>query len=138
MTSHGKLDQAALPVPEKQTAIENQYVAPTHPDEEALCHIWSEILDVDKVGIRHNFFDLGGHSLMATRLISRVRRQFGVDLEPRYLFESPTVEELCKVIQSISNHSEIKHRPEIRKSGRVRRAISVSADGDIIGNTTTH
>jgi amino acid adenylation domain-containing protein len=131
ITAHGKLDYAALPIPEKITAKETQFVAPTTPEEKQLCTIWSDVLDVEDVGIRHNFFDLGGHSLMATRLISRIREQFGKDLELRHLFEHPTVEQLCKFIQNSADQAAQSIRSGIRRSKRVRRAVSVTADGDI-------
>ena len=68
---------------------------------------------------------------MATRLISRIREQFGKDLELRHLFEHPTVEQLCKFIQNSADQAAQSIRSGIRRSKRVRRAVSVTADGDI-------
>src|SRR5262249_60040704 len=92
LTPNGKIDRRALPAPHRQRT--GQYRAPRTPQEEMLCEIFAEVLSLDRVGIDENFFELGGHSLMATRLASRVRARLGIELQIRYLFESPTVGEL--------------------------------------------
>lgn len=81
---------AAHPRPQVQTPFE----APRSALEERLAGLFQEMLGVDRVGIHDNFFDLGGNSLVATQLISRLREQFDVGLTLRALFESPTVAEL--------------------------------------------
>jgi acyl carrier protein len=63
--------------------------------EATIAEIWADILRMERVGIHENFFDLGGHSLKATQVMSRVRHSFGVDLPLRVLFEAPTVAELA-------------------------------------------
>jgi len=67
--------------------------------EQTLAAIWSELLKVESVGINDNFFDLGGHSLLGTQLISRLRRAFQVNLPLATLFEAPTVAELALAIK---------------------------------------
>ncbi len=66
--------------------------------EEKLVGIWAEVLGVDQIGIYDNFFDLGGHSLAATQVISRVISTFQLELPLRALFESPTVADMAVVI----------------------------------------
>ncbi len=88
---NGKADLAALPSPEGHLAGEGEHVAPRTATEEIVAGLWSEVLGVERVGVRDDFFDLGGHSLLATRLVTRIRTTFGADLPLRALFEDPTV-----------------------------------------------
>jgi amino acid adenylation domain-containing protein len=88
LTPNGKVDRAALPAPER---VEDDYVAPRTATEERLAGIFADLLGVDRVGATDDFFLLGGHSLLASRVLSRVREAFGVELEPRSIFERPTV-----------------------------------------------
>ncbi|HSF39107.1 MAG TPA: non-ribosomal peptide synthase/polyketide synthase [Thermoanaerobaculia bacterium] len=96
LTSHGKVDRRALAKIRPGVAAEAEYVPPRTPTEEVLAGLWASVLGAERVGIRDNFFDLGGHSLVATRLVARVRQVFGVEVPLRALFEGPTVEELAR------------------------------------------
>jgi acyl carrier protein len=76
--------------------------------EELVAKIWAEVLKLDECGIHDNFFDLGGHSLNATQVMSRLREAVQADLPLRVLFEAPTVAELAsKIEQSISDDAEL-------------------------------
>jgi acyl carrier protein len=99
-TANGKLDRQALPDP----AVERQqraaaYVAPRTPMEERIAAIWSELLGVRLVGVDDDFFALGGHSLVAARVISRVRRDLDVQLPIRDVFIYPTVAGLAERLE---------------------------------------
>jgi acyl carrier protein len=72
------------------------YVVPRTSVELQLAHAWAEVLGLNQVGIHDSFFDLGGHSLRATQIISRVQKLFRVELSMRTLFEVPTVEGLAQ------------------------------------------
>src|ERR687894_985283 len=72
LTANGKLDRKALPAPEL-ASTEDRYVAPRTPTEEVLAGIWAELLRLERVGVEESFFDLGGHSLLTTRLLAQVR-----------------------------------------------------------------
>lgn len=97
LTANGKIDSARLPAPEASTS-HSEYIAPRNDTELTLSAIWSDILDLEKVGIRDNFFELGGHSLLATRVAARIRNQLECQLELRLIFENPTIEELALAI----------------------------------------
>ena len=97
----GKVDRKALPDPEDPGAgLSSEYIAPRHQVEKDLAAIWQEVLGVAKVGVRDNFFDLGGHSLKATRVISRIRRDLGVDIPLRALFDHPTIEAFSRAMEA--------------------------------------
>src|SRR5436853_1545597 len=97
LTPNGKIDPRALPEP-ALNAAEYGFTAPRNPIEEVLASIWSDLLGGAPVGIYDNFFELGGHSLLATRVVSRVRKIFGVEIQLRALFESPTVASMAQWI----------------------------------------
>jgi amino acid adenylation domain-containing protein len=100
LTPNGKLDRKALPAPELAPA-DDRYVAPRTPVEEVLAGIWAEVLRLERVGANDNFFELGGHSLLVTRVVSRVRELFGVEVPLRALFEGPTVAELSGRVEEM-------------------------------------
>lgn len=109
LTPNGKVDKRALPLPD-QSEVESEvnFVAPRTPMEETIAQIWREVLGLTQVGVESNFFDLGGHSLMATRVVSQIRERCGVELPLRVLFESPTIAALAeKLEQSESKETEL-------------------------------
>jgi amino acid adenylation domain-containing protein len=102
LTPTGKVDRRALPDPGKSRPdLAMRYAVPGTLVEEALAQIWAEVLSLDRVGIHDNFFDLGGHSLAATRVVSKVLKTFQLELPLQSLFESPTVAEMAIMI---TNH----------------------------------
>jgi len=95
----GKLDLFSLPQPEKsRSELGSQYIAPRSEIEEVLTELWGEILGFEQIGVQDNFFDLGGHSLMATMLVSRIKSLFPVPLTLRSLFQGPTIEEVANYL----------------------------------------
>ena len=98
-TSNGKVDRDALPPPNENLVRENEYIAPRTPVEERLANILAGLMGLDRVGVNENFFLLGGHSLLGTQVISRVRDAFGVELPLRSLFDAPTVADLSTEIE---------------------------------------
>jgi len=105
LTATGKVDRRALPPPDDtRPALDSPFVAPRTPVEERLAGIWAEVLGLDRVGVHDNFLELGGDSLLATRVISRVLPQFQVKLPLRDLLEASTVAEMGEVI--VQNHAD--------------------------------
>ena len=98
LTANGKVDRSALPKP-AVTRVDIQSTAPQTLEQQLLCGMWEHLLTIDQPGIHDNFFDLGGHSLVATQLVSRIRDVFKTDLSLRTIFESPTIAELSSRIQ---------------------------------------
>ncbi|QOQ56761.1 non-ribosomal peptide synthase/polyketide synthase [Bacillus amyloliquefaciens] len=98
LTSNGKVNRRALPMPEAglQTGID--YVAPRTSMEEQLVCIWQDVLKVKEIGVKDNFFDLGGHSLRGMTLIAKIHKQFSKNISLREVFQCPTVEEMAKAI----------------------------------------
>ena len=102
LTDNGKVDRDALPEPLDMLAARGaEYTAPQNELEQQIAQIWEEVLGLDGVGIHDNFFDLGGHSLMATQVVSRIREQLGIELPLSEIFEYSTVAELAQKIQII-------------------------------------
>ncbi|KST68574.1 amino acid adenylation domain-containing protein [Mastigocoleus testarum] len=99
LTSNGKIDRKALPTPETDNNREIPFVAPRDRLESELAQIWSEILDVRLIGVRDNFFDLGGHSLLSVRLMDRVKQKFAKNLSLATLFQNPTIEHLADFLR---------------------------------------
>lgn len=96
LTANGKLDRAAMPEPAFDEVP--TYRAPETPLQQALCGIYSSLLNVPEVGIDDSFFDLGGQSLHAMRLLNRIKAEVGVALLVNVLFDFPTVAELAAYI----------------------------------------
>jgi hypothetical protein len=87
----GKVDRRSLPAPDPDLAHDRAYVAPATDAEEALAGIWAEVLGVKRLGVNHDFFAAGGHSLLVTRVVNRMRIAFAVEVPIRLVFEHPTV-----------------------------------------------
>jgi amino acid adenylation domain-containing protein len=98
-TSTGKLDAKALPAPDLEPV--DDYVPPRTPLEQVLADIWGEVLGLSRIGVTDDFFVLGGHSLAAMRVVSRIEDLLGVELRLRTLFESPTIGELAGTVEDL-------------------------------------
>ncbi|MDB9425330.1 amino acid adenylation domain-containing protein [Microcystis aeruginosa CS-564/01] len=101
LTSNGKINRRALPLPDPELHRSVDYVAPDNPTQEAIAAIFSQVLKLEKVGIDDNFFEIGGNSLQATQVISRLRESFSLELPLRRLFEQPTVADLALAVTEI-------------------------------------
>lgn len=100
LNSSGKVDRSTLPAPDAENTLhDTSFVAPKTPIEERLAATLATLLDLDRVSVEDNFFLLGGHSLLGTQLIARIRDTFGVDLSLRSLFDLPTISKLSEHIE---------------------------------------
>ncbi|MTE11487.1 non-ribosomal peptide synthetase [Nocardia aurantiaca] len=88
LTVNGKLDKRALPAP--SPAVERVHRTPATATERRLCGIYTRLFGVRTVGADDSFFELGGHSLLAARLVARIRAEFGVELDVRIVFDTPS------------------------------------------------
>ncbi len=110
LTALGKVDRAALPIPgSARPAVQQPYVAPRSPMEESLARIWAEVLSLAEVGVHDPFLELGGDSLLATRIASRVLTTFRVELPLRVLFEAPTVATMAEAIATHPPRTASEH-----------------------------
>src|SRR5262249_35685261 len=120
LTVNGKIDRKRLPSsPTHFRRIEQEYVAPRTAIEEMALGIFGEVLRLDRVGIYDNFFEMGGHSLIATQVISRVRNSFGVEIGVRSVFEHPTAEGLSHKIKEAMRAGEKASAPPLVRVERV-------------------
>jgi fengycin family lipopeptide synthetase D len=102
MTSSGKVDRKALPAPEMaQLASGTVYVAPRNALEAQLVEIWQQVLGRDQIGVEDNFFNLGGHSLRAIRVVSIVRQNISVEIKLSEVFAHPTIAGLVESVEAL-------------------------------------
>jgi acyl carrier protein len=132
LTPNGKVDRAALPEPDLSFPIGRQaYTAPRTRIEETLRRIWADLLAIDNVGVDDNFFTLGGHSLIATRLLSRLRDAFRVELPLRAIFDHPTIAELARAVEEAQEGTRISKAPAVARLPREQHSVSVDAAGNV-------
>ena len=118
---NGKVNRGALPQPDSiDRNWSTPFAAPSNDIEQKVAQMWSDILGVNPVGVHDNFFDLGGHSLAAAQIVSRVAETFGQDLGLTALFETPTVASLAKAIaRSGSNQAVMPTLRPVPRTGRL-------------------
>ena len=108
LTPNGKVDRRALPIPDNtRPDLEENYVAPVNAVQTALVILWSEVLELDKIGIQDSFFALGGHSLKATQIATRINETFEIHVGINNIFEEKTIENLAAVIGLKGKHDGV-------------------------------
>ncbi|WP_028776219.1 non-ribosomal peptide synthetase [Shimazuella kribbensis] len=104
---NGKADKIALHEIQKAQDISKEDIQlPTNKTEQELCTIWSEILAISSIGIDQDFFSIGGHSLKAIQLMSKIRENWSVEFPLRSIFQNPTIKQQAKIIHSDSANSK--------------------------------
>jgi amino acid adenylation domain-containing protein/FkbH-like protein len=100
LTPNGKVDRKALPPPDQsRPKLDRQFIAPRDETEWQLAQIWESVLAVSPIGVQDKFFDLGGHSMLAVRVIAQIEKCFGRKLRLATLFQAPTIERLAAVLR---------------------------------------
>lgn len=123
LTPNSKIDYRALPAPSQMFP---EIVAPRNAVEEILCDIWADVLPVKQVGIRDDFLEIGGQSLLATRIAARIREIFHVEISPLALFEQSTIAELAHLVVAHEKRSG-----EVEKIARTLTKIKGMSNEDI-------
>ena len=119
LTSNGKLDRQALPMPSlERPAGAGDFVSPRNHSEEIVAGICAEVLGLEQIGVNDNVFDLGCHSLLATKIVLRIREAFQVELPLVRLFEKPTVAGLAEALESCGKSGAGLEVPPIRIAPR--------------------
>jgi acyl-coenzyme A synthetase/AMP-(fatty) acid ligase/acyl carrier protein len=102
LNGSGKVDRRALPAPDaSRPALAAEYEAPASPAEEGVAAIWCEVLGIERVGVFDDFFELGGHSLLLPQVMSRLQRDFGVEVPLLDLIEHTTVADLALTVEDL-------------------------------------
>jgi thioesterase domain-containing protein len=127
LTSNGKLDRAALPVPDGAAYARRGPEPPRTMTEQVLADIWAEVLGVERVSRRDHFFDLGGHSLLAVRMVARVREALNPAATVDDVFAHPMLYELAARLQGTGEWFGTTHAIPIRETGS-ERPLFVSHD----------
>jgi len=122
---NGKIDRRALPAPDAvRPELAGAFAAPRTRTEQSLADVWSDLLGLPQVGIHGNFFDLGGHSLLTTQLISQVRELFQVELPLREVFQQPTIAQLAIAIEQARDNNQLVSAATITPVSREARRRS--------------
>src|SRR6266566_4653535 len=134
LTHSGKVNRRALPLPDQtRPELQETFVAPRTPMEEAVAAIWSQVLKIEGIGIYDNFFKLGGHSLLATQVLSHLRATLQVDVSLRNFFEAPTIAQLSTIIK----YQQASGTEYQKSVGPAIRALSREAHRVILSSIST-
>lgn len=100
-TANGKIDRRALPMPQIGATKQGATALPGSDLEKRIYSIWQDVLNVRDFSIRDDFFDLGGHSILAVKVLTRMRKEFEESLTLKQVFEHPTIEAIASIIESL-------------------------------------
>jgi amino acid adenylation domain-containing protein len=107
LTPNGKVDRRALPAPDNTAQSAETLIAPRTPEETKIAEIWSDVLDISPIGVESNFFDLGGHSMLATKVVTRIREAFSLNVPMRVMFDSPTIAGVAAHVANAGAQDEV-------------------------------
>lgn len=108
---NGKINRRALPKPKLEDLTGTPYRQPRGATEKRLAKIWTDVLGVQQIGGLNNFFQMGGHSLLAAQLVARIREQFRIDLALKDIFRLPVLSEMATMIESTAKEASVWEPP---------------------------
>jgi amino acid adenylation domain-containing protein len=116
LSANGKVDRSALPSPQR-TPLEgaSEYLAPRTELERRIARIWTQVLGIERIDVREDFFELGGDSLSAGQVAVRLRRELGVELPLHHLFEAPTIEAVAATLARASGRARERSAVEMER-----------------------
>ncbi len=123
LTPNGKIDKSALPDPDADDE-RVEYERPRTPVEEIVAGVWEDLLDVRRVGIFDDFFEVGGHSMLAAQAVSKIRAAFEIDVTLTDLFSNPTVQSLAGKIEEARKSIGSPAPGSIKAEGARRAKLS--------------
>jgi acyl carrier protein len=106
MTPNGKVDRSALPSPHtaRGETVDDLFEPPTNAMEAIVAEMWANVLSLERVGVRDDFFELGGNSLAAAQIQTRLHMRFGVEVPLTTLFDLPTVAQVVESLGDMLSH----------------------------------
>jgi acyl carrier protein len=110
---NGKLNKNALPQPDISSLLKHQFVAPVTETEMKMAEIWQELLGIDQVGIHDNFFELGGHSILIMKMVSSIKKSFGLTVPIHVVFQLPNIHSLSNYLDWEHNTVEDENSAEV-------------------------
>uniref|UniRef100_UPI001374D320 non-ribosomal peptide synthetase n=1 Tax=Bacillus cereus TaxID=1396 RepID=UPI001374D320 len=140
LTVHGKIDRESLPEPDQEILeLERNYEVANNALEKKLIEIWQEVLLIKKIGVQDDFFLLGGHSLTAMLLLSRIQKELGLKVSLKQLFAKPTIRSIANLMYESSNYNfeniqSVEERSYYVTSSAQKRIYTLSQYGN--DNTT--
>jgi amino acid adenylation domain-containing protein len=140
LTPNAKLDRKALPRPEgKRPLLAQDFIAPRTATEKQLANLWCDLLQLEEVGIDDSFFDLGGNSLAAVRMVSQYHTRFGREIPPVKVFQYPTIAKLAEFLQEASETqsdflAEADNRARHHRNSQRKSPLKPDAGNDIAGD----
>jgi amino acid adenylation domain-containing protein len=124
LNPNGKIDYKKLPKPDETSIVESPYLAPRNQTENILVNIWQKVLQVSKIGVNDNFFDLGGHSLQAMNLMTVIYQEMEIEIPLSMIYEKPTLVELSEyIIYAKEMNIQPKERPYVVFNKQQEKAI---------------
>src|SRR5262249_50712550 len=142
LTPNGKLDRRALPAPEGEAHGRREYEEPEGEIESTLAEIWSELLQVERVGRNDRFFELGGHSPLAVQLIARVRQRLGLEASLQGLFAQPALRDFALLVSQAQSSGlpelQAGERPEMLPLSFAQQRLWFIAQMDAAAGAAYH